>query len=102
LQITTARSNGRMFGYLMTIIGPSLASGTTTSATHTTFYADPSFPGLGLKLQREALAMLKERGVDEIVWEAGKRGSGPRLGAMYRRLGAAEHGETYRLQLTGN
>lgn len=102
LQITTARSNGRMFGYLMTIIAPSLVSDKTTSASHTTFYADPCFPGLGMKLQREALAMLKDRGVDEVVWEAGKRGSGPRLGAMYRRLGAAEHGETYRLQLTGN
>jgi hypothetical protein len=100
LQITTARSNGRMFGYLMTIIAPSLVSDKVTSATHTTFYADPAFPGLGMKLQREALARLKDRGVDEVVWEAGKRGSGPRLGAMYRRLGAVEHGETYRLQLT--
>jgi len=100
MQITTARSNGRMFGYLMTLIAPSLVSSGTTSATHTTFYADPSFPGLGMKLQREALARLKERGVNEVVWEAGKRGSGPRLGAMYRRLGAVEHGETYRLQLS--
>lgn len=102
MQITTARSNGRMFGYLMTLVAPSLVSAKTTSATHTTFYADPGFPGLGMKLQREALARLKARGVTEVVWEAGKRGSGPRLGAMYRRLGAVEHGETYRLQLTGN
>ncbi len=100
MQITTARSNGRMFGYLMTLVVPSLADGGVTAATNTTFYADPSFPGLGMKLQREALGYLKERGVDEVVWEAGKRGSGPRLGAMYRRLGATEHGETYRLQLT--
>jgi len=100
MQITTARSNGRMFGYLMTLVAPSLVSSKTTSATHTTFYADPGFPGLGMKLQREALARLKARGVNEVVWEAGKRGSGPRLGAMYRRLGAVEHGETYRLQLT--
>ena len=100
MQITTARSNGRMFGYLMTLITPSLGSAKVTSAAHTTFYADPGFPGLGMKLQREAMIRLRERGVDEIVWEAGKRGSGPRLGAMYRRLGAVEHGETYRLQLT--
>ena len=100
MQITTARSNGRMFGYLMTLISPSLTSAKTTSATHTTFYADPAFPGLGMKLQREALAYLKARGVDEVVWEAGKRGSGPRLGAMYRRLGAVEHGATYRLQIS--
>jgi hypothetical protein len=100
MQITTARSNGRMFGYLMTIVTPSLASGGKTSGTHTTFFADPAFPGLGMKLQRAALASLKERGVDEVFWEAGKRGSGPRLGAMYRRLGASDHGETFRLALS--
>lgn len=100
MQITTARSNGRMFGYLMTLVAPSLVEGGRTSAAHTTFYADPAFPGLGMKLQREALTHLKARGVNEVVWEAGKRGSGPRLGAMYRRLGAEEHGETYRLQLS--
>ena len=102
LQIMTARSNGRMFGYLMTLVSPSLAAMDRTAATHTTFYADPSFPGLGMKLQRASLEALKTRGVDEVVWEAGKRGSGPRLGAMYRRLGALEHGETYRLELTEN
>lgn len=100
MQIMTARSNGRMFGYLMTLVSPSLVKAGITSATHTTFYADPSFPGLGMKLQRAALEELKKRGVNEVMWEAGKRGSGPRLGTMYRRLGAAEHGETYRLELT--
>jgi hypothetical protein len=100
MQITTARSNGRMFGYLMTLIGPSLVESSRTTAVHTTFYADPSFPGLGMKLQRTVLENLKARGVDDVMWEAGKRGSGPRLGTMYRRLGATEHGETYRLALT--
>ncbi len=102
LQITTARSNGRMFGYLMTLVAPSLVGEGRVAATHTTFYADPSFPGLGMKLQRAALDELRARGVDEVVWEAGHRGDGPRLGAMYRRLGAMEHGQTYRLELTGN
>lgn len=100
MQIITARCNGRMFGYLMTLVAPSLVESGRVSATHTTFYADPSFPGLGMKLQREALGLLRERGVNEVVWEAGKRGSGPRLGAMYRRLGAVAHGETYHMQLT--
>lgn len=100
MQITTARCNGRMFGYLMTLVGASLVGPDRTTAAHTTFYADPSFPGLGMKLQRAALEMLKARGVTEVVWEAGNRGDGPRLGAMYRRLGAAEHGRTYRLELT--
>ena len=101
MQITTARSNGRMFGYLMTLISPSLTSEEVTSATHTTFYADPSMPGLGLKIQREALRRLQEKGVTEVFMEAGKRGSGPRIEAIFKRIGADRHGEVYRLQLGG-
>lgn len=100
MQIMTARCNGRMFGYLMTLLAPSLVSDRVTSATNTTFFASPEFPGLGMKLQRAALVELQKRGVNEVVWEAGKRGSGPRMGTMYRRLGAEEHGQVYRLQLT--
>lgn len=99
MQIVTARSNGRMFGYLATIIGPSLVSEGMITASSATFYADPSFPGLGMKLQRASLAKLKAKGVKEVFYEAGHRGSGPRLGAMYRRLGAVEHGQAYRLPL---
>jgi len=101
MQIMTARCNGRMFGYLMTLITPSLASASVTSATNTTFYAAPEFPGLGMKLQRAAIKALKERGVDDLIFEAGQRGSGPRLATMYRRLGAQDHGHVMRLQLTG-
>lgn len=101
MQIMTARSNGRMFGYLMSVISWSLTSESVMSAANTTFFASPDAPGLGLKLQRAALESLKARGVDHVFWEAGSRGSGPRLGAMYRRLGANDHGQTYRLQLAG-
>ncbi len=100
MQIMTARSNGRMFGYLMTLIAPSLSSQTLISATHTTFFASPDAPGLGLKLQREALAALKARGVGDVFMRAGVRGSGSRLDTIYRRLGAESNGQEYRLQLT--
>jgi hypothetical protein len=99
MQIMTARSNGRMFGYLMTLLSPSLVSEKLSSATNTTFYASPDVPGLGMKLQRAALNALKERGVNEVFFEAGKRGSGPRLSVLYERLGAQEHGTAYRLEL---
>ncbi len=99
MQITTARCNGRMFGYLMTLVTPSLASERLTSAVHTTFFASPEFPGLGLKLQRAALAGLKARGVGEVFMQAGVRGSGERIGALYRRLGAENNGQMYRLDL---
>jgi len=100
MQIMTARCNGRMFGYLMTLVAPSLADENLTTATHTTFYADSAFPGLGLKLQRAALRELKKRGVDEVFLEAGQRGSGPRLSVLYKRLGALDYSQVYRMQLT--
>lgn len=99
MQIMTARCNGKMFGYLMTLLSPSLVSDKLKSATNTTFYASPDVPGLGMKLQRAALKSLKDRGIDEVFFEAGKRGSGPRLSVLYERLGAQEHGTAYRLQL---
>lgn len=99
MQIMTARCNGKMFGYLMTLLSPSLVSDKLKSATNTTFYASPDVPGLGMKLQRAALKALRERGVDEVFFEAGKRGSGPRISMLYERLGAQEHGTAYRLQL---
>lgn len=99
MQIVTARSNGRMFGYLMAVLSPSLESEGVMSAMHMTFYADPSFRGLGLKLQRESVRRLKERGVDEVFMRAGTRGSGPKLGFLYRRMGAEPFGELFKLEL---
>ena len=99
LQILTARSNGRMFGYLMTEICPSREAQGRTSAVHTATFASSSIPGLGLKMQREAVRRLAERGVDEVFLRAGSRGSGPRMGTLYRRLGAEKDGEIYRLKL---
>lgn len=99
LQTMTARSNGRMFGYLMTIVAPSLVSPELTMGEHTLFFASPDMRGLGMKLQRAALVALKARGVDYVVMRAGAVGSGPRLGATYRRLGAEDYGQMYRLDL---
>lgn len=100
MQIMTARCNGRLFGYLQTIIGPSLTKEGITVGSHGTFYADPSFPGLGLKLQRAALTKLKAKGVSEVFMQDGVRGSGGRINTIYRRLGAQDDGQVYRLQLS--
>lgn len=100
LQIITARSrNGLMHGYLMSIVSPSLDSPDTIEGTHTIFFASPDVRGLGMKLQQAALDALRARGVNEVVMRAGVRGSGPRLGTLYRRLGAEEFGQIYRLKL---
>ena len=99
LQIMTARCNGRMFGYLMTFLTPALSNAQETAAVNTTFYAAPDFPGLGLKIQRAAIEALRERGVDRVFMQAGTRGGGERIGALYRRLGAENDGQMFRLEL---
>ena len=99
LQITTARCNGRMFGYLLTILAPSLEADDMISAVNTLFFASPEFRNLGVKLQRASIEFLKARGVTEVAMRAGARGSGPKMGALYRRLGAAPVGEMYLLNL---
>jgi len=101
LQVVTAEQNGRMFGYLMTVLGPSMEVPGEVSAMHTTFFASPDAKGLGMRIQRKALAALVERGVREVTWHEGVRGDGPRLGTMYRRLGAEPYGQLYHMQLKG-
>jgi hypothetical protein len=99
LFFTTARSNGRLFGYLQTAISPSLESPNEQSAINLLFFTDGAIPGLGLKLQRASVAALKARGVDELFLRAGVRGAGPRLDVLYRRMGAEAFGQLYRLDL---
>lgn len=101
MQITTARCNGRMFGYVNAVIYPSLERCALLSAVHTTHYASPEFPGLGLKLQRASVAALRARGVVEIFFHEGVRADGPRMGVIYKRLGASEFGKFHRLQFGG-
>jgi hypothetical protein len=99
LQIMTARCNGRMFGYLMSVIAPSLERSDLSTALQTLFFASPLIKGVGMRLQRESVKALIAKGVKQIDFHAGVRGSGPRLGTLYRRLGAAEYGQMYRLSL---
>lgn len=101
MQITTARCNGKMFGYLAAIATPSLEAEGLLSGLHTTFYASKDMPGLGLKLQRASAASLKQKGAGELFFLEGSRGDGPRMGALYRRLGAKEFGKLHRLEFEG-
>jgi len=99
MQITTARSNGRMFGYIMAVIGPSLDSPDKTEALFLPFFASKDAPGVGRRLQRASIEGLRARGVDDLFLRAGVRGDGPRLGALCRRLGAEEFGQLYKLDM---
>lgn len=98
LQVLTARANGKMFGYLVSILGPSTESMTDRSATHTLFYASQEWPGAGLRLQREALHRLKDKGIAEVVMRSWL-GAGARIEALYKRIGAERDGSLYRIRL---
>ena len=99
LVVLTARSNGRMFGYLMTELTPSREAPNRVAAVETTFFASPDWPGLGMKLQRENLRRLAVRGVSEVWFREGTRGDGGRMGTMFRRVGASPAGALWRLDL---
>jgi len=98
LQVMTVRSNGRCFGYLVSIVEPSLDGPDIMQGHHTMFYTDPAVRGMGVRLLMRANDALKARGVQQIWMRAGVVGSGPTLGAVYRRLGAQQFGELYRLE----
>lgn len=99
LHVVTARSNGRLAGYLVMTVTPSLEKPGLTVAQPNFLFATPHYPGVGLKLHRAAIEQLRERGVDDLVMRAGVRADGPRLGALYRRLGATDHGQLWRISL---
>ena len=64
------------------------------------FFADPAVPGLAMRLEREALRRLKAEGlVNDVIFFARNRGTGERIGAVFRRLGAEKYGDTYQLWL---
>ncbi len=100
MQVITARSNGRMFGYLMTVMGPSLDAEGRVEALHLPVFVSKDCPGnLGMKLHRAAVEALRTKGVAEAFGRTGVRGSGPRLDILYRRQGYEELGMMYRLDL---
>lgn len=99
MQILVGRVEGRAYGYLMTLVSPSLEERGKMSAQHATFFSSPKFPGLGLRLQRASLQSLAAQGVSETFMQAGIRGDGERMGTLYKRLGAQDFGRMFRIDL---
>jgi hypothetical protein len=97
LMTTIARRQGRVVGWLLTLISPSLDDARITSAYHTSFFASPAYPGLGLRLAISANEAAVARGCGEIIGRAGLRGDGPRLGLLWQLLGAEPCGQLYRM-----
>lgn len=99
LQTSVARCNGRMVGYLLTLFGPNIDEAGSYGAQHSAMYADPAFAGVGLKMLRFADEQLKAKNVGQVIGRAGHRGSGPRMGVLWRRLGYADFGQMYHRDL---
>lgn len=96
LHIFTARMNGRMFGYSVMACGEAFHSLTDTEADQVSFYADPTWPGLGRKLQQAAIEDLRAKGITRVLmFEPAET----RVGLVYRRLGAKQTGQRYVLEL---
>jgi GNAT superfamily N-acetyltransferase len=99
-QIMTARMNGRMLGYLSAVIGPSLEHTDPICAQLSLFVAkDGRGLNLHTKLQAATIEAARSKGVREVFMRAGTRGAGKRLGVLYRRFGAEDDGQTFRLRL---
>jgi hypothetical protein len=96
LHIYTARSNGRMFGYLVSAIGEAFHARDQSEADQVSFYADPTWPGLGRKLQHAAIEDLRAKGVDRVLMFQPDE---TRVGLVYRRLGARQTGQRFVLEL---
>ena len=99
LQTVIAKSNGRVLGYLLTVLQPCFIDKRISAAHHTTIWASGDAPGTGMRMLRFADQRLADKGCGEIIARAGLRGDGPRLGVMYRRLGFEDCGQVYRLGL---
>jgi hypothetical protein len=96
LHIMTARSNGRIFAYLVSALGEAFHATGQIEAEQTWFFADPSWPGLGRKLQRASIEDLRSKGVSRVMMV---NLDGARVGSLYRRLGARETGQRFVLEL---
>jgi hypothetical protein len=97
LYVTTARCNGRLYGYVMSIVAAARDTETGIDAVQTLFYVSPDAPGIGLKLQRASVDFLRTKGVNQVAFRAGPRGHGEKISAIFKRLGAQDAGRVFTL-----
>ena len=97
----TARCNGRMLGYLATVVNESLERRGLIQATQLGLFVSRDAKGanLGLRLASASVAAAKRRGAGKVFIRAGMRGDGPRIGVVARRLGAKESGVLHEIDL---
>jgi hypothetical protein len=100
LQIVTARAGGKLVGYLVFILSPSLVSRSEMEAVQSPFYVLPEWRGwTGLALHRESIRLLKEKGVKRLTLRSGVRGVGSRQDTLFRRISAQPDGRMWTLMI---
>jgi hypothetical protein len=97
LSIMSARDGEKLVGYHFWTITPDVESDGLIIAQHGPWFVLPGYPGIGGKLLKESLPVLKARGVHVCYPHHRLQGRGARLGDFYRRLGAVEIQHTYSL-----
>lgn len=100
MYIGTARESEILVGYCIWYLGPSLDSSVPT-ATQGPWYVRPEWRDshAGIRMFREALRDLRERGVERVLPHHWIGGGGERLGKFFSRLGARPLETSYSLWL---
>ena len=97
LVMTVRGGNGAMHGYAVSMVTPSMENAEHVQGYLTALFVDQTVRGVGPRLIRASVDALRERGCREVILRAGVRGSGPKAGALYRRMGAKPLGMVYSL-----
>jgi hypothetical protein len=89
--------SGVLAGYCLWTLGPHLASFDVLTATQGPWYVDPgSRNGLGYRMLRHSLALLRNYRCQRVYLH---HWGDPRLGALFKSLGAAPLEQVYSLAL---
>jgi Acetyltransferase (GNAT) family len=90
LFLLAARKEDKLVGYFTCTIGRSLMSRNVICATQAPYFVTESerSSGLGLRLYREAIRLLREQGVHILFPHHWLKGGGEKLGEFFVHLGA--------------
>lgn len=99
--ILAARKEGKLVGYGIFLINHSLMSKDVLCATQAPYFVtvDERKTGIGLKIYRYAIQVLRSRGVHQLFPHHWLKGGGEKLGEFFVHLGAVPIQHEYSLWL---
>jgi hypothetical protein len=97
--LLAARKEGKLVGYGIFLLSNSLMSKKVQCATQAPYFvkADERKNGIGLKIYRNAIEILRNRGVKQLFPHHWLKGGGEKLGEFFVHLGAHEIQHEYSL-----